>query len=97
MAGRKATPEGSQLTDVKVQIARVEERLVSMGMHQEKMGEEISKISTKLDNHQVVTQDYKNQVDGFKTEYKTDKKWANGIFGTLFAGLLAWIEYRHRN
>jgi chromosome segregation ATPase len=93
---RNTSPMMPHLTEVKVQVARVEERLVSMCEKQENIAKDISNISTKLDTHQQAVELYKADIDKYNTVYKNDKKWAMGIFGVLYGIVIAWIEYRSR-
>lgn len=84
-------------TEIKIQVARVEERLVSMCEKQEGIAKEITAISSKLDMHHQNVELYKGDVTKLNTEYKTDKKWAIGIFSILYGVLIAWFEWRGKS
>jgi hypothetical protein len=83
------------LTEVKVHLGRLEERLVGMSDKQEDIAKNIASIATKFDAHALLDEQYKADLDKHKALYKNDKKWVAGIFGVLYGILIAWIEYRH--
>lgn len=71
------------LSDIRVQVARVEERLVAMDEKQDKLAVDVTRALLKLDTHQESIYKYKN-----------DRNWVIGIFGIFYAGLIAWIRAR---
>ena len=79
---RSKTPAlSAHLESVKVQVARIEERQVSMDEKQDVIASDVSSILLRLCEQQKSIEKYKN-----------DRNWVVGIFGVLYAGMLAWIE-----
>jgi len=74
-----------EITEVKVQIARIDERLKNIGEKQDAIQTSVAAILSKMGGHAKAIEKYKN-----------DRKWITGIFGALYAALLAWIEYRFK-
>lgn len=74
----------SEVGEVKIQVARVEERLVAMGDRQETVAKNVGTILSKMHLHEKTL-----------SKYKSDRNWVLGLFGVLYAGLIAWLERGH--
>jgi len=83
--GREDFSVENELVEVKVQIARIDERLKSISEKQDCTHERLDVILTKMGSHAKAIE-----------RYKTDRKWIAGIFGALYALLIAWVEYRSK-
>jgi chromosome segregation ATPase len=75
----------NELTELKVQVARVDERLKGVSEKQDCIQERLERALNKMDNHSKAI-----------NKFKSDKAWLSTIFGVLYAGMLAWIEYRSK-
>jgi uncharacterized membrane protein len=71
------------LSDIRVQVARVEERLMAMDKKQDELVVNVNKALLKIEIQQESI---------FK--YKNDRNWVIGIFGVFYAGLIAWVKSR---
>ena len=75
----------SDITELKVGQATITERLKAMSDKQDSSQETLHAILDKVDNHGISIEKFKN-----------DRSTIVWIFGILYAGALAWVEYRSR-
>jgi hypothetical protein len=88
-----------------VEIGRMGEEIHSMSTNQDEMKIDVKALLAKLDEHAqadnhahaetlALLNNQGRDLDVHKQEYKTDKRWAVGILGMVWALVLAWVEYR---
>ena len=75
-----------EIIELKVQIARIDERLKGMSEKQDCIQHSVATVLEKMDDHTKT-------IEG----YKADRNWIVAIFGVLYAGVIAWLEIRSRS
>lgn len=73
----------NEIGELKISVARMDERLKGISDKQDCIQKNVTDILSRMDDHG-------NSI----TKYKSDRNWVASIFGALYAGMLAWIEYR---
>jgi archaellum component FlaC len=75
-----------ELIEVRVQVARIDERLKGMCEKQECIHNSVDSVLEKMEDHTKTLEKYKN-----------DRATAVWVFGVLYVGVLAWVEFRSRS